>query len=51
MHASAQSGQLRVLCSNGIRSAVEQLTPEDEKAIRLVGETFKKAFAAGDLTG
>jgi molybdate transport system substrate-binding protein len=33
MHASAQSGQLRVLCSNGIRSAVEQLTPEAEKAI------------------
>jgi molybdate transport system substrate-binding protein len=32
-HATAQSGQLRVLCSNGIRAAVEQLMPEAEKAI------------------
>ena len=29
----AQSGQVRVLCSNGIRSAVQQLTPAAEKAI------------------
>ena len=32
-HAAAQSGQLRILCSNGIRAAVEQLMPEAEKAI------------------
>jgi molybdate transport system substrate-binding protein len=29
----AQSGQVRVLCSNGIRAAVQQLTPAAEKAI------------------
>jgi molybdate transport system substrate-binding protein len=32
-HAQAQNGPLRILCSNGIRAAVEQLTPEAEKAI------------------
>jgi molybdate transport system substrate-binding protein len=29
----AQSGQIRVLCSNGIRAAVQQLMPAAEKAI------------------
>ena len=29
----AQSGQVRVLCSNGIRAAMQQLTPAAEKAI------------------
>ena len=29
----AQSGQIRLLCSNGIRAAVEQLMPAAEKAI------------------
>jgi molybdate transport system substrate-binding protein len=32
-HAAAESGQVRVLCSNGIRAAVEQLKPEAEKAV------------------
>jgi molybdate transport system substrate-binding protein len=32
-HAEAQGGQLRILCSNGIRAAVEQLMPEAEKTI------------------
>jgi molybdate transport system substrate-binding protein len=32
-HATAQRGEVRFLCSNGIRAAVEQLMPEAEKAI------------------
>lgn len=31
--AGAQGGELRILCSNGIRAALQQLTPDIEKAI------------------
>jgi molybdate transport system substrate-binding protein len=40
---SAQSGQIRVLCSNGIRAAVEQLMPDAEKAI---GKKISIEFSA-----
>ncbi len=39
----AQSGQIRLLCSNGIRAAVQQLMPAAEKAI---GRTVIVEFSA-----
>ncbi len=45
-HATAQNGTLRVLCSNGIRAAVEQLTPEAEKAI---GRKLSIEFSASTV--
>lgn len=45
-HASAQNGTLRVLCSNGIRAAVEQLTPQAEKAI---GRKLSIEFSASTV--
>lgn len=51
----AQSGQVRVLCSNGIRAAVQQLTPAAEKAmgrkvvIEFSASTYlKKEIDAGE---
>jgi molybdate transport system substrate-binding protein len=44
--APAQNGQLRVLCSNGIRAAVEKLMPEAEKA---VGRKISIEFSASTL--
>lgn len=46
IHAAAQSGQVRVLCSNGIRAAVEQLKPEAEKAI---GRKLSIEFSASTV--
>jgi molybdate transport system substrate-binding protein len=58
--AAAQSGEIRVLCSNGIRAAVEKLLPDAEKAIGRkisidysASTRFQKAIeegAAFDLT-
>jgi len=55
-HSLAQSGQVRVLCSNGIRAAVQQLIPAAEKAIgrKVVIEfststLLKKEIDAGEL--
>jgi len=42
----AQNGELRVLCSNGIRAAVEQLKPEAEKAI---GRKLSIEFSASTV--
>jgi molybdate transport system substrate-binding protein len=44
--AYAQSGELRVLCSNGIRDAVEHLKPEAEKAI---GRKLSIEFSASTV--
>jgi len=44
--APAQSAELRILCSNGIRAAVEQLTPEAEKAI---GRKLSIEFSASTV--
>ncbi len=41
--APAEAAEIRILCSNGIRAAVEQLKPEAEKAI---GRTFSIEFSA-----
>lgn len=45
-HAAAESGQVRVLCSNGIRAAVEQLKPQAEKAI---GRRLSIEFSASTV--
>ncbi len=45
-HAAAESGQVRVLCSNGIRAAVEQLKPEAEKA---TGRKLSIEFSASTV--
>src|SRR5712691_5929911 len=45
-HAAGPSGDLRVLCSNGIRAAVEQLEPGAEKAI---GRKLSIEFSASTV--
>src|SRR5262245_55274295 len=45
-HTSAQSGELRVLCSNGIRAAVEQLKPDAEK---IIGRKLSIEFSASTV--
>lgn len=42
----AQSGELRVLCSNGIRAAVEQLKPQAE---RTIGRKISIEFSASTV--
>jgi molybdate transport system substrate-binding protein len=55
LHSFAQNGQIRLLCSNGIRAAVQELMPAAEKAIgrkvllEFSASTFlKKEIDAGE---
>jgi len=49
----AQSGQIRLLCSNGIRAAVQQLMPAAEKAIgrKVIVEFSASTFLKKEIDG
>ena len=49
----AQSGQIRLLCSNGIRAAVQQLMPAAEKAIgrKVIIEFSASTFLKKEIDG